>query len=108
MINLNFNIRIDDSLLPEKLRNHSAKVLFGRHGILFKNKAWEIEIIGWYPNPIFEFFLDLRWRGRDHAGPRFEIGMLGFSINLMFSDRRHWNYDENRWETYEEGAAYEN
>jgi len=67
---------------------------------LYKTKYLEVEINRYGINPLFNFVLDLCWRGQDHAGPSIEIALFGFWINLKMYDSRHWNYDENRWEIY--------
>lgn len=64
-----------------------------------KNKTfeWGIDYATW---EWFEIRLDTRWRGQDHAGPRFDIRLFGFGLRLGVSDNRHWNTDENRWVDY--------
>jgi hypothetical protein len=73
-------------------------VLFSKQ--LFKNKAFELQISRFDPDELIDFTLDLNWRGHDHAGPRFELSILGWFFSLKLYDTRHWNYDKNRWETY--------
>lgn len=36
---------------------------------------------------------------QDHAGLRFEVGLLGFCFDINFYDCRHWNNDNNQWES---------
>jgi hypothetical protein len=52
---------------------------------------------------LFQLQLDLRLKGRDHAGPSIEIVFfcLGFSIKIY--DQRHWDYEKNNWEIYDWG-----
>ena len=38
----------------------------------------------------------------DHAGVSLWLGLLGFDVGLHFHDTRHWDYENNRWEAYEE------
>ena len=49
---------------------------------------------------IFNF--NLSWtRRRDHAGPNIELAIFGLMIMFNIYDNRHWNYDNNDWEKYE-------
>ena len=56
----------------------------------------------------FEFIIDkdfsnyfeytIKWsRKGDHAGFRYSIGLFKFFFEFNFADKRHWNWDENRW-----------
>ena len=74
---------------------------FGKHGKLSKNKFWEFECyyIGWF---WIEFELELLLRGRDHAGPKFTIGLFGYTIQFQIYDNRHWDAETNDWEVYED------
>ena len=38
----------------------------------------------------------------DHAGVSLWLGLSGFDVGLHFYDTRHWDYENNRWEVYEE------
>ncbi len=38
----------------------------------------------------------------NHPGVRLELGLLGYEGSSHFYDGRHWDYDNNRFETYEE------
>lgn len=49
---------------------------------------------------LIELQLDLRFRGRDHAGPSIELVLFCLAINLKIYDHRHWNYKANRWENH--------
>ena len=69
---------------------------------LSKNKGveWEISL----QSPIYDFFeFALRWdRKVDHAGLHFRFGVLWFEFTWDLYDFRHWNYDTDAWETYDE------
>lgn len=44
------------------------------------------------------FEAEIQWSIRcDHAGPRIEVVILGLGLHLNLYDKRHWNYDANRW-----------
>jgi hypothetical protein len=73
-------------------------VLFSKR--LFENKAFELQISRFDPDELIEFDLDLNWQGHDHAGPRLELTVLGWFFSTKLYDTRHWDYDNNRWATY--------
>lgn len=62
-----------------------------------KNKTLEFGFYKYAWN-LFEFQLDLRFWGHDHAGPSIEIGVFGYTTRLGISDNRHWNTTANTWE----------
>lgn len=70
-------------------------------GVISKNKAWEFETYR-CPNTLAEFVFTFSFRGRDHAGLKLEIGLLGFNANLTVYDTRHWNYKKDCWENYDD------
>ncbi len=66
------------------------------------HKYFELQISKFGCDSIIEFDLDLNWRGHDHAGPRVEISVLGFFFSAKIYDSRHWDYDKNRWSSYDD------
>lgn len=64
---------------------------------LTKNKTFDIGFYRYAWN-LFEFQLDLRWQGHDHAGPSLELGIFGYTFRIGVSDNRHWNSITNCWE----------
>lgn len=66
---------------------------------LTKNKTLEIGFFRHAWN-IFELAIDLRWKGRDHAGPKIDIGILGWQACVSIVDNRHWSSANHDWETY--------
>jgi hypothetical protein len=78
------------------------KSLFCKTFSLTENKSLEVESF-WQPSTII--VIDLHRVKYDHAGFYFEFGLLGLSLSLNFYDRRHWNWDEDRFMTDEEIAA---
>lgn len=50
---------------------------------------------------LFHFEFIIEWK-TDHAGVSLWLGLLGFDVGLHFYDTRHWDYENNRWEVYEE------
>lgn len=67
---------------------------------LSKNKTFEIQLCRDGINPLIEFRVNVSWRGRDHAGSRISLALLGLNLLTQVYDSRHWNYEENRWEIY--------
>lgn len=66
----------------------------------------------WIPHKFWEFnvyktscLIDFRISYTvkdDHAGFEAFIGLFGWSVEFRFCDDRHWDYENNCWETYEE------
>lgn len=63
-----------------------------------KHRTMEISIDR-YANDIVSLKFDLSWRGHDHAGPLFEIRLFGLGLMVSLPDNRHWDYNNNCWET---------
>lgn len=76
------------------------KDLFQDEWLFTKNK-WFSFRLDYYTYDWFEFSLDTRWRGDDHAGPKIELRFLGLGVHIGIRDNRHWNYDENCWVDYD-------
>ena len=47
---------------------------------------------------LFELQADLRFRGRDHAGPSITLSVLCLAVSARIYDHRHWDYENNCWE----------
>lgn len=74
--------------------------------IVSKNKFVDIQLTKWNSmSDVIDINLDLRWFGMDHAGPEFRISLFNFFFNIALRDMRHWNWDEGRFQTYEEAVA---
>lgn len=41
------------------------------------------------------------WK-RDHAGLNFDVTLFGVSFAVALYDVRHWDYEKDRWETYDD------
>lgn len=62
-----------------------------------KHKFLEIEM--YHENAtLYELYVDLNWRGFDHAGPCVEIGLFSKVLRCALHDSRHWNRKTNSWE----------
>ena len=44
---------------------------------------------------------DCSWR-TDHAGVHADITLFGWTFAVTFYDVRHWDYDKECWESYDE------
>lgn len=60
---------------------------------------------------IFHFYINLFYvlqfnvkknKESDHAGFHFCLNILGLNIDYKHVDTRHWNYDNNDWEKYDD------
>jgi hypothetical protein len=65
-----------------------------------KNKSWEFE---WFKGAdhLFEIEIDLRLKGRDHAGPSLSMTLFGYGFGCRIYDHRHWDDKNDTWEKYE-------
>ena len=72
--------------------SNKISILLGRREIYF-------DLSIFYALLHFEF--RIAWK-TDHAGVSLWLGLLGFDVGLHFHDIRHWDYENNRWEVYEE------
>jgi len=90
MIYCSFNI-------ANPFRHEPFKDYWQRDIPVSKNKTLEIGFYRYAWN-LFELQLDLRFWGRDHAGPSLEIGIFGYTARLGISDNRHWDNTANTWE----------
>jgi hypothetical protein len=61
-------------------------------------KFWEFNV--YKTNIIIDFRIRYIIR-EDHAGLEIILGLLGWSVEYRFYDSRHWDYENNCWEVYE-------
>ena len=87
-----FNINIRNPRWWNRFDN--IKSWFG--STFIKHKYWEVQLAR-----VSELFrVEFEWTVcQDHAGINLELALLGYAIMLSVSDNRHWNYEENCWET---------
>ena len=62
-----------------------------------KNKGFEFEVVK-HSSCLFKFELKLNFKGCDHAGPEFSIGVFGYEASVRAYDYRHWDYKNKKWE----------
>lgn len=72
---------------------------FHRENLLTENKAYNIQLDRFEAYDLVDFDLDINFHRQDHAGPSLNISLFGYTLFLQIYDKRHWNYDEDRWET---------
>jgi hypothetical protein len=63
------------------------------------HKFWELGINK--TNSILECWFKFSIK-EDHAGLNFDFGILGWNVKFLIYDNRHWDYENDCWETYEE------
>ena len=66
-----------------------------------KNKFIEMEVLK--DNSILSFHFHLTAR-QSQSGLDLEMGVLGYSFNFKFYDCRHWDYQNGRYETYDDAG----
>ena len=64
-----------------------------------QNKGIELEALYNPRSSTFVHFLCSWTRRQDHAGISVEIGILSFELSARLVDSRHWDYQNNRWES---------
>lgn len=64
----------------------------------FRYKFWEFQILK--HSDIIAIDLRLSTR-QDHAGLDIWLGLVGYSINFLVYDSRHWNYETKTWEIHD-------
>ena len=89
-----FSISISNPFKFQEFRN-----LWNCVWVVSRHRTLEIQIYRYAYN-LFELSLDLRWWGLSHAGPRFELGILGWTIEISLPSNHHWNKEKNDWEIY--------
>ena len=94
MITLNFKIR------NPFFKDSEFKDLWCKTGSFSQYKHWELQLM-YYDWNLFELNLNTHWKGEDHAGPKLDIGILGYQFAASIYDSRHWNENLNTWEVYD-------
>ena len=87
--------------ISHRLWRYSFKNLFSESWNLTWNKSVEFQVI-FNSQMLVNFDLEIIFGGRDHAGPEVCLGLFGIELRIGLPDRRHWNREQNRWETDEE------
>lgn len=78
------------------------KTLFGFSKSLTKNKGLELYCHKDTNNNAY-FYFQFGWSFKgDHAGLFLEIHILSYSFEFEIRDNRHWNYEKDDWQEYDE------
>jgi len=64
----------------------------------FFDRTFEIQIIQQHWTNLFDFLIEICFVGSDHAGPRVEIIILGLTLTVAWGSRKHWDYENNKWD----------
>jgi len=92
---INFHIGLSNPWAQDEFKN-----IYCKSKQISTNKVIEVECIKW--SCLVTLTVNISWRGSDHAGPSIELGLLGYEVHIKIYDTRHWNYENNNWEVYEE------
>lgn len=96
---ISFDFRIN-KLRP---KTGAAKDYFLFNRPVSENKFVEIQLSKMsYDSTLIRFSVDLTWTGSSHAGPNFDLTLFGLIFSIALRDRRHWHYEEGRWERDDE------
>lgn len=80
-------------------------IVYNKH--LFGHKYLEVQFSRWgQMTDLFAITLDTAIKGQDHAGVRLHLDILGYGLVIDFHDNRHWDYENNTWEKYDENFDY--
>lgn len=88
---------------PFRHKETESKDYVYKERVIAKNKSVELQISKWNKaHSLINFDLDLRWWGGDHSGPSIMIEVWKYFFNLKIYDHRHWDYENDTWEVYNE------
>lgn len=86
--------------LVNPFAQHKFDTLYDPRGKLTKNKSWEICVTK-QKGLIISF--GINWTTKQsHAGFDIDFGAFGYSMSLVISDDRHWDYANNCWKENQE------
>ena len=92
------NMYFNFSLYNPFCKKTIYKNIFAKYcNLPIKNKYFEFEIAK-HTGTLLKLQLELNFKGCDHAGPEFSIGIFGYEISARIYDHRHWDYKNNKWE----------
>lgn len=88
---ITFSISIANPFKYKEFRN-----LWHRSCAVTQDRTLEVQIYRYAYN-LLEFGLDLRWWGLSHAGPRLELGILGYTVDISLPCNHHWDSETQDW-----------
>ena len=74
---------------------------FCKEWMITKNKFIETQLSKCNFDTIFRIDFELNFNGQHHAGIGFSVRVFSLFFTLMLRDRRHWDYEEGKWEEHE-------
>jgi hypothetical protein len=89
---IRFSFGIANWRKPCKFRN-----IYNRAWSVSQNRTLEIQFDR-YDYELLGLSFDLRWSGQSHAGPDFELNILGWNFRISLPDNRHWDRETDDWE----------
>lgn len=101
-----FNFTFALTWPSKKDRTLVGNMLAGKRGLVGEHKAWEANFYRRNWRELFAIRIDFTPTGRSHAGFYASLTILGFEAEVEFYDRRHWNYDAERFCTPEESEEW--
>lgn len=75
------------------------KNIYNRAWAVSQNRTLEIQFDR-YDYELLSLDINLRWWGQSHAGPDFEINILGYNFRISLPDNRHWDCETDTWEIH--------
>ncbi len=96
---INFRIGIDNPWAKNDFKN-----IYYTDGNLTERKGWEFQIIK-HSHSLFEIHFSYTVRGTDHAGLTLSFALLGYCASLNVYDSRHWDYENDCWEKYDDVSS---
>ena len=93
---IKFWIALQNPFKCDEFKNHWDKTI-----PLTTNKTLELQVSHYAWN-WFELNLDLNWQGSDHAGPKFEVNLFGYTTSIQIYDNRHWDHKAHDWVNHDE------
>jgi hypothetical protein len=75
------------------------KNIYNRSWTVSRNRTLEIQFDR-YDYELLGVGVDLRWSGQSHAGPDFDLNILGWCFRIGLPDNRHWDSETDNWEQH--------
>ena len=91
---IRFSFGIANWRWPCEFRN-----IYNRAWAVSQNRTLEIQFDR-YDYELLGLSFDLRWSGQSHAGPDFELNILGYNFRISLPDNRHWDRETDTWEIH--------
>lgn len=83
--------------LPNLFKGVAFRTYWSKNFRISKTRTLELQVYR-YGAQLIDCDVTLHFTGSDHAGPHFELGLLGFYFSISIPDNRHWDLINSRWE----------